>query len=350
MTESRANRYYFVPLGREKGGYLELLELPPTVSLGEAKNAERLYKKGLEKEFRRKRKSLRESLSKKEITQEEFDERVKKWEDKKTQKNVELNKLNQTFQNAQAEKRKLAHMGLRMDEVIWHEIHFENGKEEFIRHLTSISRPLATEDPERLEKFRYRIAKDGFLTASDSTQKEIAAATASNSLDNFLGRINALKLMALIWADNIWSNLATPTREFWTTQLATWIGSLPFYPLEPIPDSRPSTQMPGTDSAEMEKRNVSRYPLLCSPTRFSVNRLEQQEVEEVIARPKRRGDQKAVSLRDLLKAYLEKELTETSEKSAESRHGKAFKAVTEEVLVDLFMDLMKSTINKKDSD
>ena len=56
MDASRnlADDYYFVWLGREPGGYLDVLGLPPTASEDEAKNRQREYLLELERDFKNK--------------------------------------------------------------------------------------------------------------------------------------------------------------------------------------------------------------------------------------------------------------------------------------------------------
>jgi len=78
MTKDMYASYYFVPLGRDRGGYFDLLKLPPTADQVQAINAEGIYINELEIAFKAKRKSLRDSLGSKKITQEEFDEQERR--------------------------------------------------------------------------------------------------------------------------------------------------------------------------------------------------------------------------------------------------------------------------------
>ena len=61
--------YYFVPLGRERGGLLDLLGLPPDATLSEVEDKQAKYRQELQNVFRQNRKALKERP---EITLQEF--------------------------------------------------------------------------------------------------------------------------------------------------------------------------------------------------------------------------------------------------------------------------------------
>ncbi len=115
--------YYFVPLGRERGGYLDLVELPPTATGVEASKAELAYRTSLERDFKTRRKGLRERHKADELTKEEFDAAVDEhkaiWEAKKT----ELNKKKEVFTAQEAERRRLANEGKADETIVWDEMY-----------------------------------------------------------------------------------------------------------------------------------------------------------------------------------------------------------------------------------
>lgn len=89
--------YYFVSLGKVKGGYHELLGLSISATDVDARKAEGKYKNNLEADFKGKRKILKEQLNNKEITYEEFESKLKVIETNNTTDLANLNKLKEEF-------------------------------------------------------------------------------------------------------------------------------------------------------------------------------------------------------------------------------------------------------------
>jgi len=112
-----------VPLGRERGGLLDFLGLPPDARVGEVgkKKTQRMNK--ISQDFIDQRKSLREKLAAKEITQQEFDAEVEKLEEIKNKAKLKLNELQSKFDALQAEKRGAKNAGRQEDEAIWLEMY-----------------------------------------------------------------------------------------------------------------------------------------------------------------------------------------------------------------------------------
>jgi len=107
--------FFFVPLGRERGGYLDLLGLPPDADVTTVGRRELEYWKKSESDFKQGRSKLKDQLQKGKITQEEFDAEVEALKSARTKRDAELNEKKQKYGAAQAERRELVREG-RADE------------------------------------------------------------------------------------------------------------------------------------------------------------------------------------------------------------------------------------------
>lgn len=111
--------FFFVSLGREPGGLLDLLQLPASADEMVVQTKIGDYRKDLESTFKGKRKELREPLKNGGITQEQFDEQVKTWQQEWDDKLAAFNQLKEAFDLKIAEQRRLATEGLVDDTMIW---------------------------------------------------------------------------------------------------------------------------------------------------------------------------------------------------------------------------------------
>ena len=110
---------YLVPFGREQGGYLDLLGLPPDADDVAARAREAEFRKEVELNLRHRCIALKKSHDEGQLTKEELDEQTRQLIDAKTQRLTELNELKGKFDAIQAERRKLANEGRRDDSVNW---------------------------------------------------------------------------------------------------------------------------------------------------------------------------------------------------------------------------------------
>lgn len=330
MKEERnsLDQYYFVPLGRERGSYLDLLDLPPTASIGEAKKAEVQYKKSIEKVFKSKRKELRLKLKDNTITQEEFDERVKEWEDEKTQKNIELNKLNENFKKAQAEKRKLQNRGIKDKSVVWLEMYKGYDREGFFKEWLSGNKPLRRIDQDQLNSLK------SFLSDFEALQtgkmpgtcfRGFAGENAQPSLSGFHEIIDNKKIASLLWADTLWEKLKYTNRSFWQRKVKDWKDEMngSFPRLKHV-----------SDSISFDKNPL--FSSLCALSDLDIDSLKTEKIEEHAQMPERRGDQEQLDLRRLLAGAFEKNL------SQESDSGSGDDTKSEEDLLKMFMEMLSA--------
>jgi F0F1-type ATP synthase epsilon subunit len=68
-----ASDFYFVPFGKERGGYLDLLGLPPNASEAEVATRGVEHRKQADKERREKAKELADKQKSGNITKEEYE-------------------------------------------------------------------------------------------------------------------------------------------------------------------------------------------------------------------------------------------------------------------------------------
>lgn len=117
-TENETN-FFFVPFGRERGGYLDLLGLSPDADAVSAAAAESQYRRQLDIDFRTERKARREQKDQQQITSEEFDAQVKQLEGVKTRRLAELSELKQKYETVATARRGQQTEGRRYADVSW---------------------------------------------------------------------------------------------------------------------------------------------------------------------------------------------------------------------------------------
>jgi hypothetical protein len=111
--------YYFVPLGRERGGYLEFLGLPPDADLAAIAKAEVDYRNTLKNKLKEQRKPLLDQRNAKQITAEEYKAKDEELVAKNSKALAEFGELKQKFDRLQAERRKLAQQGHAEKNSVW---------------------------------------------------------------------------------------------------------------------------------------------------------------------------------------------------------------------------------------
>lgn len=212
MEQSNEN-YYFVPMGREKGGYLDMLGLPPNATEVQAGQKEAQYLKEAKKEFKARRKAADEKLKAGEITREQFDAQVLEYEKEKDEKLKKLNKLKESFKAAQAQRRKLASEGVQDDAAVWEDGYALGDPREA---LALLSRPRAL--PKIGAAFLAKI-RERWLGA-----RGIARSAAHETFDPPAVRTIATErdLIPLLQADSLWGRLGYTNRSLWQKRVGEW--------------------------------------------------------------------------------------------------------------------------------
>ncbi|MGD2088738.1 MAG: hypothetical protein PVH61_21345 [Candidatus Aminicenantes bacterium] len=292
MNASRnlAEDYYFVPLGREPGSYLDVLGLPPTASEVEAKNRQEEYLLGLIKDFKNKRKKLRERKEKKEITEEEFNAQVKEWKEEKRKKEVDLNKKEENYDLSLAEERKLKNMGFVDDNVIWLDMYkslSSSTDSEYLKELFFKKRPLPEIEQSLLDIVR---SPGDYRPSSFEKYRKIKL----KKFQNFLDEMN---LSFLLKADDLWSNLKYTNLGYWLNKIEKWGRELDLI-------------FPRLDRRRLRVSNFAEkpdFPTICEPFNLAIESLHSEEMEDISIMPERKGDKKEIGLAVLLAEMLARE-------------------------------------------
>ncbi|MGZ8993692.1 MAG: hypothetical protein ACXW16_06720, partial [Burkholderiaceae bacterium] len=114
-----SDEYYFVALGRERGGFLDVLGLPPDTDETQIGRREAEYRLQILSDEKKQRKPWREKLQAKEITQEEFDAKAAEIKAEKDRREREFNELSGKYALLKADQRKLANEGRRDTSASW---------------------------------------------------------------------------------------------------------------------------------------------------------------------------------------------------------------------------------------
>jgi hypothetical protein len=162
LKAHESSQYYLVPFGREPGGYLDLLGLPPDASESQAGRRDCEFLKEIDAAFRLKYREAAKSQKAGRITQEEFDAQVKVLEDQKNRQLTELSDLRSKFDLIQSERRRLANEGRTDDSVDWLELYrwCSDSPEEGWRFLLARRAPGAV-DPRMLAEVERRWITSG---------------------------------------------------------------------------------------------------------------------------------------------------------------------------------------------
>ena len=330
--------YYFVPLGRERGGLLDFLGLPPSASQEqvnarfiqytqylETDLADRIvrmelqllvgeFKRGriIQKEFDRKLEMARNGLlrganlelgykrisqeeydlkiqdlkadiaqliasaEKSLITKEEVDAQTKLWDSEKTELEMRVTQLKESYELARGRQRELMQNGLTDDSVIWVETYSSSQDQQVFWRLVLGRCPLS----------QVGIARPA------SSGKSVAV-TKLDSLASLRELLDRRDRQCLEWADLLWTNQGGTNRRLWQEKIKAWVAELeqsgPFFDLS---SARGSTPV------------APEFPSLCEPTSLAIDRLAREELEELTQTPKRAGPAAPPDLASLLARLL----------------------------------------------
>jgi hypothetical protein len=276
--------YYFVPLGRERGGYLDLLGLPPDVSEDEAGAKEGEYRLEIEKKFKAARKTLKEKKTRGELTEHEFEKQAKALEEElKNQPLMKLGELKNKFDALQAERRAASQdCGPNPSTQVWMEMYRSFGTDrESCWHFLIKPRPMANVAPALLGAIRSRWL--GFLGSTAAGEKAAPPVLASakcnpaaiSQLAELTELIEERNLVHLLASDLLWMRVRFTNRRFWANQIAEWLKDT----VGRGPSFRTEADGPVTDAVH--------YPALCRPTNLAIDRLDAEPLNELAQQPVR---------------------------------------------------------------
>ena len=296
--------YYFVPLGRERGGLLDFLGLPPDADVGEVGRKQTEYLKSLERAFKDGRKALKKERDEdKTISPQEYDAKRQKLEEERTKKERKLNELKEKFNTAQAERRSAKSAG-RQEETIWLEMYrrFVDAPQEFWRFLLR-PRPLAHVPLSLLLEIEQRWIGPhvhgqrnaaGPPPAFDRLASQLFSARGPVDLTALAALVTERDLICLLAADALWGEIRYTNRERWRDVIEQWATEVaalgPRLQHEAVEDEPPD------------------YPALCRPTKLMIESLEAEEIGAWTQAPDRGTQlQRETELEALLAALLAQE-------------------------------------------
>jgi len=250
FSSSSLTERFIVPLGREKGGYLDLLGLPADASPAEIASRGKEFRSGIDLDFRSARKALREKLKSSEILREDFDAQVVELEKIKNNREAEANQLRSKFENLQAEHRRLANAGRQREDAAFGDLRtlLPGGLAEFWIKLDS---PLPVKQaPDALADAVWKV----WLEGQRDVQVEKALPSCcfdeadKASLADVMDLWHERALVRLMLADTFWRRLRFTNQSAWDELIQTWVNQVEprFKPLdlELIGEPRPQIDFP----------------------------------------------------------------------------------------------------------
>jgi hypothetical protein len=350
--------YYFVPLGREPGGLLELLDLPPTASDGQVANRVAQLLRALDEEYQAKRRqpkahldysNLKARLDEGEITQTEFDAECETLVSRLLGEEIvakrRYEELRAEYEAGGLTEAKYQYrlrvilQPIGRKELVAQRDSGQITREEFEDRRAALVAKLEAMEltPEEVEAQRAAVLEE--LETSEITKEEFdkldkewneertAEKTRLNALKEPYKAMLATKrdcedkghvFDTTVWrdlydsqetpapdpawlaeavdlADTMWDSLGGSHRSSWRKKVREW--SQEVGRLGPSLDA--SRVGVGTRRQSVEPE----FPSLCEPYPLAIERLEREEVEEIALQPVRR-DQRRVVLDQLMKALL----------------------------------------------
>jgi len=270
--------FYFVSFGREPGGYLDVLKLPPNTNAAKVADTDRTYRREIEQSFREIRKTLKEEEKSGVLTPEESCAAVKKAEDEKSEKLRKLNGLKETYSRGQAQRRGLAGSGKTLPEEGW-------------RRVYGLSSPQSPWEELLQRRLLERCAADSLLCvrrkwldfsgADGGAFPDLASSRYRPGQLIDLAAIGGLvaerDLLHLMAADLLWLQLSLTNRSHWRDQITRWTTEIEA--LGPTLRLEASAKPGGADSWE--------YPRLCQQPSGMIEKLEAGKIPDFAQGPQR---------------------------------------------------------------
>jgi hypothetical protein len=277
MTTLEDNSYYFVSLGRERGGLLDVLGLPPNASELEIGNKEAEYKKRCQSELKNQLKEFNKRLQTGEITKEEVETKTAELKEQKEGKLTKLNEVRAKFDKQLAERRIRRREGKTIDD--------ESGWSELLTAFplgNAILDALLMAPLARFTDDEVARITSGQLTEPGRDANDLAALRRA---------VGERRLLALLHADRLWERVKHTNRQRWTRLVQ-----------EALADG--TAALPRLSGLGRTSTAEPLFPTLSQPLRQEVASLRAESLEDQRAGP-RRGQQnvpRALDFRDLLAA------------------------------------------------
>ena len=283
------SNYYFAPLGRQPGGYLDFLGLPPNASEAEARVALRARRRQSREEFVAERTTFRERKEAGEITEEQFKAAVAELETKKNDKLCKLNELTEELNRVLAELRIRARAGFTADNEAWLQIYiaFDENRERtwdlLLRH-----RPVGEVEPNVLEVLLDKWFKSDHSAPADSAGHPSHEDGPVDSR-TFSSLLQERDLLILLYADALWGCLRYTNRAYWAEKVEQWS--------QQIKQARPQLQL--KSSMRYGPGQFDAYRILGQPPDLTLGNLDEDDEEVVDEGPAHDKSQKMDSFEKL---------------------------------------------------
>lgn len=350
-ASAQDQEYYFVPLGRERGGYLDFLGLPANASEGQAKERETQYRARIELEKRIKMTTLTTSVTyrellakhhKGEVPTDQLQARIDKIRSRFIDSNKSLRKLDvrlkrkeldQQAYDAELDDLAAAFDALQTDptnitreEADAQLAQLEKDENEKLEHLNRLNQDYQVILAKRRELRQRGLTDDSAAwieiyppSEHEDERRQLwqraleprplpqklhmgAQAIPVTSLVALRHLVNYYMARHLHAADKLWSGVRGTNRTLWQAKLDHWAGEIqslgPHFSLELSGAPRPAAD----------------FPALYAPTSLVIDQLEHDQGEELDHGPRRGG----TATRQHLAAMLEELLRAASFPEEES--------------------------------
>jgi hypothetical protein len=277
--------YYFVPLGRERGGYLDFLGLAPDADAYGVSEKHLAYLEDAERAFKKGRAALREELKENKITKQEFDAKVAQLEAERTKKEQQLNELKEKYEAVVGDARRGARNARRPPDPIWYEMIRRFASAAEFWQLLARPRPLASVPVALLLEVEQNWISphlNGATTPAqtaaapqrtDNLPSRLARAAKAVDLNMLAALLTERDLICLLAADALWTRVRYTNREHWRMMIELWA--------EEVARLGPRLQQQATAAPPPI------YPNLSQPTNLAIDDLQAEEMAEVAQAPTR---------------------------------------------------------------
>ncbi len=267
-----ATNQYFVSFGREQGGLLALLGLPPDTSIAEVGRKKRDYQKSLDGDLRKRRSELKAEREAGRITPEIFEAEAEKEGTEKTARLTKLNALSEAWEKGRSQRRALFQSAETSSGSIWREMSHRLSAEDV---WNSLSRPFPVP---QVDAARLQQALERWLGSQNVAPGRQFPLLASNryvpagpvDVHTAVQLATERNLVHLMAADLLWLSLSHTNRNFWNAQLRRWVHEMdtlgPRFVLEGV---RGQKHVSG-----------ALYPSLCRPRTEMIEHLEAGKAAE----------------------------------------------------------------------
>lgn len=266
---------YLVPFGREPGGYLDVLGLPPNATGAAVAEQAKQYRQKLRTELRTKVKDLIARQESGEITKEEFESRKAELEADANKGEADFNKLKETYDQQRSQQRGMKRSGQQEEAAGWVPLlRGLDGDADTVRQLLARRRPLPQVSPEFIDQ----VTRKWVDASASGSKRDLPSGAAKKPADlkSLFELVTERDLIGLLWADALWGKLKGTNRDYWQRQISAW--------LDELREIEPHLRRKSANGAAQGDHD---YPSLSGPRKLLVSHLPEGVIEEEEQAPAR---------------------------------------------------------------